>query len=128
MATDLRLAAGPAIVSVHGSEKGRAMIVEQRTYKIRNGKMGQYLSMVRDEGIAIQQPILGNLIGYFQTEIGPLSHIVHMWGYKDLNDRAERRAKLAADPRWKIFIPKLAELIESAESRILIPTDFSPLR
>ncbi|MCX7354433.1 MAG: NIPSNAP family protein [Alphaproteobacteria bacterium] len=104
------------------------MVVEQRTYKIRNGKLAQYLSLIRDEGIAIQQPILGNLIGYFQTEIGPLSHIVHMWGYKDLNDRAERRAKLAADPRWKAFTPKIAELIETAESRILLPTDFSPLR
>jgi len=104
------------------------MIVEERTYKIRTGRIGRYLQLVRDEGLAIQQPILGNLIGYFQVEIGSLSHVVHMWGYADLNDRAERRAKLAADPRWQAFVVKLSENIESAENRILVPTDFSPLR
>src|SRR5215213_8100046 len=69
------------------------MIVEERIYKIRTGKMARYLELVREEGLTIQQPILGNLIGYFQVEIGELSHVVHMWGYTDLNDRAERRKK-----------------------------------
>jgi hypothetical protein len=104
------------------------MIVEERTYKIRTGRLPHYLKLVRDEGLAIQQPILGNLIGYFQVEIGELSHIVHMWGYADLNDRAERRKRLAADAQWQAFSPKLSELIESAQNRILVPTDFSPLR
>jgi hypothetical protein len=104
------------------------MIAEERTYKIRTGKMPRYLQLVGEEGLTIQQPILGNLIGYFQVEIGDLSHVVHMWGYSDLNDRAERRKRLAADPRWQTFSVKLSENIESAENRILIPTDFSPLR
>jgi hypothetical protein len=104
------------------------MIVEERTYKIRTGKLARYLQLVREEGLAIQQPILGNLIGYFQVEIGDLSHVVHMWGYSDLNDRAERRSKLAADPRWQAFSVRLSENIESAQNRILIPTDFSPLQ
>jgi hypothetical protein len=104
------------------------MIVEERTYKIRTGKMARYLQLVREEGLAIQQPILGNLIGYFQVEIGELSHVVRMWGYSDLNDRTERRKKLAADQRWQAFSVKLSENIDSAENRILIPTDFSPLQ
>lgn len=104
------------------------MIFEERIYRIRNGQMTKYLSLVRDEGLRIQQPILGNLIGYFITEIGPLSHVVHMWGYDSLDDRAERRKKLSEDPRWRVFIPKLSDLIESADNRILVPTDFSPLR
>ncbi len=104
------------------------MIVEERVYKIRTGKMARYMQLVRDEGLAIQRPILGSLIGYFQTEIGPLSHMVHLWGYLDLNDRATRRARLAADPNWQAFLVKLSETIEAAENRILVPTDFSPLR
>ena len=35
------------------------MIVEERIYRIRNGRMGRYLQLVREEGLAIQQPILG---------------------------------------------------------------------
>lgn len=104
------------------------MIVEQRTYKIRNGCMGRFLTMVRDEALPIQAPILGYLIAYFTTEIGPLSTVTHLWGFADLHDRDVRRKQLAADPRWQAFIPQLSALIEQAENRILVPTEFSPLR
>uniref|UniRef100_UPI0031D4EF1D NIPSNAP family protein n=1 Tax=Inquilinus sp. TaxID=1932117 RepID=UPI0031D4EF1D len=55
------------------------MIVEERIYRIKPGQMQRYLQLVREEGLAIQRPILGHLIGYFHTEIGPLNHVVHMW-------------------------------------------------
>lgn len=103
------------------------MIVEERIYKIRTGMLNTYLSLVRDRGLAIQQPILGNLIGYFTTEIGPLSHVIHLWGYCDLNDRAARRANLAATPEWIEFTRELSKTIETMENRILLPTDFSPI-
>ena len=32
----------------------------------------------------LQQRILGNLIGYFTTEIGMLNQSVHLWGYTSL--------------------------------------------
>lgn len=104
------------------------MIVEERIYRIRNGCMSRYLKLVRDEGLSLQQPVLGNLLGYFTTEIGPLSQVVHWWGYADLEDRRVRRQRLAADPRWQEFIARLSELIEQAENRILVPTAFSPLQ
>lgn len=104
------------------------MIVEERIYRIRNGRMGRYLQLVREEGLAIQQPILGHLVGYFTTEIGVLSQVTHLWAYDDLEDRRRRREQLADDPRWQAFLPKLVENIEQAENRILLPTDFSPLR
>lgn len=102
------------------------MIVEERIYRIRNGCMARYLKLVREEGLAIQQPILGTLMGYFTTEIGPLSQVVHLWAYRDLADRTARRQRLAEDVRWQRFVVQLAELIEQAENRILQPTDFSP--
>ena len=104
------------------------MIIEERIYRIKPGRIAHYMDLVREEGLAIQQPILGNLIGYFQTEIGLLNHVVHLWGYRDLADRAERRERLAAEPAWQKFTIKLAENIDTLENRILIPTDFSPLR
>lgn len=104
------------------------MIVEERIYRIRTGRMNRYLQLVREEGLAIQQPILGQLVGYFTTEIGALSQVTHMWAYADLEDRRVRRQQLADDPRWQAFLPRLVENIEQAENRILLPTDFSPLR
>ncbi|WP_019169963.1 NIPSNAP family protein [Pseudaminobacter salicylatoxidans] len=104
------------------------MIVEERIYRIRSGKLKEYLTLVREEGLKIQQPILGTLIAYFVSEIGPLNHVVHMWGYEDLADRTRRRQELADDPRWQAFTPRLSACIEAMENRILLPTDFSPLK
>ena len=82
------------------------MIVEERIYRIRNGCMSLYLNLVRTEGLAIQQPILGHLVGYFTTEIGVLSQVTHLWAYPSLDERARRRARLAQDKRWQAFIPR----------------------
>ena len=99
-----------------------------RTYRLKVGAVPSYLTLVAQEGIAVQRSHLGQLVGYFSSEIGPLNEIVHVWAYRDLADRAERRAKLAADPRWQAFLPKLQALIETMESKILVPAEFSPLQ
>jgi hypothetical protein len=104
------------------------MIVEERIYRIRSGSVAEYLSLVQNEGLAIQQPILGNLIGYFVTDIGPLNHVVHLWGYSSLDDRAARRKLLSENAAWKAFTPRLSRTIDTMESRILVPTSFSPMR
>lgn len=104
------------------------MIIEERIYKIRTDQLRTYLQLVREEGLAIQAPILGGLVGYFVTEIGPLSHVVILWRYADLEDRARRRARLAETPEWQEFTKRLSPTIETMENRILLPTDFSPMR
>ncbi len=103
------------------------MIYELRTYRMKVGSVPAYLKLVEEEGIAVQKGHLGQLVGYFSSEIGPLNEIVHLWAFQDLNDRAARRAKLAADPRWQTFLPKIQALIETMENRILLPAAFSPL-
>ena len=77
------------------------MLVEKRTYTLHPGKAPEYLRIYTESGMEIQRRILGNLVGWFTTEIGNVNQIVHMWAYADLNDRAERRAELAADPGWQ---------------------------
>jgi hypothetical protein len=104
------------------------MIVEERIYRIVTGKIPQLMAMYEKEGLPIQLPILGNLIGYFHTEIGTLNQVVHLWGYENLNDRAERRARLMQNEDWQRFIDRATPLILKQENRILIPTSFSPLR
>jgi hypothetical protein len=103
------------------------MLYEFRTYRLKAGGAPAYLKLVEEEGVAIQKSHLGELVGYFTSEIGPLNEIVHIWAYPDLNDRARRRAALAADQRWQAFAPKIQALIETMESKIMTPTAFSPL-
>ena len=103
------------------------MIYEMRTYRLKTGTVPAYVKLVAEEGIAIQKGHLGNLVGYFSSDIGPLNEIVHIWAYASLDDRAARRAALAADPAWQGFLPKIQALIEVMENKILLPTPFSPL-
>jgi len=103
------------------------MIVEQRTYTLHIGKTPEYFSLYESEGMAVQTRILGNLIGYFRTEIGPLNQVIHMWGYDSLDERTKRRAKLMADKGWLAYVAKIRPLMVTQESKILIPAPFSPI-
>lgn len=104
------------------------MIVEMRTYTTHIGKVPEYVKLYQAEGLAIQSGHLGNLLGWFFTEIGPLNQIVHMWGYSDLNDRQKRRAEMMADPKWQDFMKKVQPLLVNMESKILNCAPFSPIR
>ena len=104
------------------------MIYEMRTYRMKVGAVPAYLEIVEQEGIEVQKNHLGHLVGYFLSEIGPLNEIVHIWAYVDLVDRDRRRKALAADPRWRAVLSKIMPLIETMQNKIILPTDFSPLK
>lgn len=103
------------------------MFYELRTYRLKVGAMPAYILLVQEEGLAIQKRHLGQLVGYFSTDIGPLNQIVHLWAFESLDDRDRRRTALMLDPLWKTFLPKLQSLIEKMDCKILKPTAFSPL-
>jgi hypothetical protein len=103
------------------------MLYEFRTYRIKAGAMSAYLKLVEEESIEIQKKYLQGLIGYFSSEIGPLNQIVHVWAYPSLDERERRRAKMASDPAWQAVAAKAQALVEEMESKIMRPTNFSPL-
>jgi hypothetical protein len=102
------------------------MFIEIRTYRLKNGSVPGYLAAVA-EGIAIQRRHLGTLIGYYASEIGPINQIVHVWAFASLDDREARRTRLNADPDWQAFLPRIRDLIEVAETKIMKPAAFSPV-
>jgi len=102
------------------------MIVEQRTYTLHIGKTPDFLRLYESEGLAIQTRILGQLIGFFTTELGPLNQVVHMWGYESLDDQARRRTEMSADPAWKTLASKILPLIQAQENKILNSGSCSP--
>ena len=104
------------------------MIIEERTYTVKPGTIHLYYKDYNPRGLEIQKRILGNLIGYFHTEIGQLNKIVHLWGYESLAEREKRRAALAADADWLAYLEQSPDIIVEMESRILVPAPFSPIR
>lgn len=104
------------------------MIVELRTYTLHPGKLPEFLKVYLPEPLELQKRILGNLIGYFTTEAGTLNQLVHLWGYESFEDRLRRRAQLMAEPLWQDYLGKGMPFIQLQESKILLPTAFSPLK
>lgn len=105
------------------------MIVEERIYVLHTwAEMSEYLQIYENEGLPAQRPILGGFLGYFTTELGTQNQLIHLWGYESLDDRARRRALLAADPQWQACLKKIRPMIMTMENRIMYPTSFSPLR
>ena len=104
------------------------MLVEQRTYTFRPGQAASFLEAYMEGVVDVQTRVLGNMIGYFTTEIGPLNQTVHLWGYDSLDERMRRRKTLAEASEWQAFLAKVLPVIVTMETKILIPTAFSPIR
>jgi hypothetical protein len=104
------------------------LIVEQRDYHVFTGRLNELVRLYADEGIAIQQEHLGGLIGVFTTDIGALSTYTSLWGYDTFAEREQRRARLQADERWQGFLARIQPLIHTQHNRILVPTEFSPIK
>lgn len=104
------------------------MIIDERTYTLQPGKVGEYFKLYETEALAVQTRILGRLIGYFQTEIGTLNQVVHMWAYDSFEERQKRRAALFQDKQWLAYLDKMRPLLMKMENRILVPAPFSPLK
>ncbi len=106
------------------------MIVDHRTYTFHPTTMPAWLELYESLGLPVQQRHLGQLIGFFITEIGTLNQAVHLWAFESLEDRQRRRAEMAKDPDWHEFLKRNAELaaLQHQENKILVPTSFSPLK
>ncbi len=104
------------------------MILEQRDYHVHTGKLSELVRLYENEGIAIQQQVLGGFVGAFTVDVGALSTYTHLWRYDSYDQRAARRAALQARDDWMAFLVKIQPLIRTQQNRILVPTSFSPLR
>ncbi len=104
------------------------MVYEMRTYTVKCGKLSDYIKHFEAVGLPIISKY-SKLIGYWYTDIGELNQVVHIWEYKDLNIRAERRNALYNDPDWvDKFIPIALPMLVKQESRIMYATIFSPIK
>lgn len=104
------------------------MIVEQRTYQLRPGKLHEFLKAYEAEGLQIQRATLGNLLGYFSTEVGELNCVVQLWGFDSFDDRLNRRAALSGNAQWREFAGRTVALVEKQTNMLLTPASFSPIR
>ena len=100
-------------------------LYELRIYRFHPGKVAEWARLAQT-GLPIREKY-SSPVGFWQTEVGVLNTVVHLWPYRDARHRAEVRKAVAADPRWQEVIAKLYPLLQSQESKLLLPASFSPL-
>lgn len=103
------------------------MIIEKRTYTLLPGMMPAFLALYEAEGLALHTKYLP-MLGYFTSDIGQLNQVITLWGYDSMAQRDDLRARLYADPAWIAFGPKTTPFIQTMESAILKPTQWSPIK
>lgn len=98
-------------------------IYEMRRYTYQPGVMPEVL---KRWGEAVpHREKFSPLAACWYTELGGLNRLIHLWPYKDLNERASVRAASFKDPNWP---PATRQWILTQENKILVPADFSPLK
>ena len=96
------------------------MIYELRTYTLKQGSVPEVAKNSGTVGRDIRKDDYGKLEGYWVTEIGPLNQVMHLWSYKDLNERAQLRAELAKNPRWNSeYVPLIRPNLVRQDIRLL---------
>lgn len=97
------------------------MIYEVRTYDIKPRNIPEVEKRFGES--YEKRKAYSELAAFFHTEIGPLNQIIHIWPYKDLEERAKIRAAAVKDKVWP---PNTGEFITKMQSDIFIPFDFAP--
>ena len=99
------------------------MIYEVRTYDLKPHSLPEVEKRFAEAYEHRKQ--FSQLAAFWHTEIGPLNQIIHVWPYKDLEERAKIRDTAVKEGAGK-WPPKTAEFMVSQRSDIFIPFAFSP--
>ena len=73
------------------------MIYEVRTYTLKPGTVPQAEQAFADK--IAERVKYSPLAGFWRSEVGTLNQIIHIWPYKDTNERAKIRAEVG-DEVW----------------------------
>lgn len=95
------------------------MIHELRTYTLVPGGTREYLRIYNEMGREVQTRLLGNLVALLAPESGDLNQLIYLWAFDSYEERARRRAQLAADPAFTEFRKTVRHLLVSQDSRLL---------
>jgi hypothetical protein len=96
------------------------MVYELRTYTLKPGSQAAMINAASTVSRDIRGDNYGKLEGYWSTEIGPLNQVLHMWSYKDYDERTKLRGELAKNPRWSSeYTPLIHPLLVRQDIRLL---------
>jgi len=103
-------------------------VYELRTYTLYVGKMAEAVKLYSELGYPALEKggHARKLIGYFQSDVGALNQIVHLWKYDDDADRRRHWASVYANAEFMAFAAKFRPLIMTQENKLLLAAPWGP--
>ena len=97
-------------------------IYELRTYTLYVGKMAEAVKLYQEIGFPAMQKGEHDkkLVGYFQSDVGTINQIVHLWKFDDDADRRKSWQLLFANEGFMIFAGKFRPLVMTQEVKLLL--------
>ena len=105
-----------------GGGQALGNVYEMRSYTYQPGSMGEVLK--RWGNSVPHREEFSPLAAGMYTELGGLNKWVHIWPYKDLEERNRIRAEAVANEHCP---PHTREILVKQENKVLIPAAFSPM-
>lgn len=98
-------------------------LIDHRVYTIKLRKMCEFLDVFNRMAMPILLDTLGQPVGFYVSQVGPLNQFVHLWAYEDLADY-ERRSRLRdSHPDFPAYLAASEHLIVAQETRLIRAVD-----
>jgi hypothetical protein len=101
-------------------------VYELQSARLHSGATAEWLARF-DRELALRRAHDHEPLAVWTSELGELDRIVQLWWYPDLDTRQRVHRACRADAGWPAAAAALHPLQQVVESKILIPTPFSPL-
>jgi hypothetical protein len=103
-------------------------LYELRTYTLYVGKMSEAVKLYQELGFPAMQKGEHDkkLLGYFQSDVGTINQIIHLWKFENDADRRESWKSLFANPDFMNFAGKFRPLVMTQEVKLLLAAPWGP--
>ena len=105
-----------------GGDQALGSIYEMRSYTYQVGSINKVIDIWADAVPAREE--FSPLAAAMYTDVGGLNKWVHIWAYEDLDQRNNVRAEASKTSTWP---PPTREFLVSQETKIMVPSSFSPM-
>ena len=105
-----------------GGDQALGSIYEMRSYTYQVGSINKVIDIWADAVPAREE--FSPLAAAMYTDVGGLNKWVHIWAYEDLDQRKNVRAEASKTSTWP---PPTREFLISQETKIMVPSSFSPM-
>ena len=115
-----------AVVDIKPSDGTTGNVYEMRIYRCNLGGAQQYGKDFKEVQAAREKysPIWGAWTGEFPQP----NEWIHLWRYKNLEERFKARSDAMKDPAWQAYLAKGPAKLQAMQSTLLLPTNYSPLK